>query len=113
MRKTLLEPLPATITEIIDAGGDQAGNGLQTPFYLAVDSNDNVYVTGIATDNVFRITPGRTITEIIDAGSDQAGNGVANPGTLGVDSNDNVYVASGGIFVRSKLFRVPTVAVCP
>jgi hypothetical protein len=46
------------VTEIIDASGDGGGNVLASSWGLAVDGNDNVYVAGLDTDNVFEITPG-------------------------------------------------------
>ena len=55
-----------TITEIIDATGDGAGNGLNGPIGIAVDTAGNVYVPGIISDNAFQITPAGVITEIID-----------------------------------------------
>ena len=74
-----------SITEIIDGQGDKSGNTLQFPRSVAVDSSDNVYVTGIfGSNNAFKIaapdacsTTGTpcTITEIID---DQLATGVGN-----------------------------------
>ncbi|MFQ5424130.1 MAG: hypothetical protein ACE5F9_09130 [Phycisphaerae bacterium] len=45
-----------TITEIIDATGDGAGNGLGQPFGVAVDAAGNTYVTGASSHNAFKIT---------------------------------------------------------
>ena len=59
-----------TVTEIIDATGDGAGNNLESPQIIAVDGSGNVFVTGDSSDNVFKITPDGTITEIIDASGD-------------------------------------------
>jgi hypothetical protein len=47
----------AQITEIIDSTGDGAGNTLHEPYGIAVDGAGNVYVSGIANDNAFKITP--------------------------------------------------------
>ncbi len=46
------------ITRIIDATGDGAGNPLDVARGSAVDGSGNVYVTGLASDNAFKITPG-------------------------------------------------------
>ncbi len=46
-----------TITEIIDATGDGAGNVLNGPRLIAVDAAGNAYVTGFDSDNAFKITP--------------------------------------------------------
>jgi hypothetical protein len=96
------------ITEIIDATGDGAGNTLNNPWQAAVDSNGNVYVTGISSDNAFKITPGGTITEIIDSTGDggrtlDAGRGVA------VDSSGNVYVAG---YYSANVFKIATPGTC-
>ena len=56
-----------TITEIIDAMGDGAGNTLDFPRGVAVDGAGNAFVIGESTDNVFKITPDGAITQIIDA----------------------------------------------
>jgi uncharacterized protein YjiK len=80
------------ITEIIDSTGDGAGNALDLPWGIAVDSNGNVYVAGEDSDNVFKITPGGTITEIIDSTGDGAGNALDEDSRVAVDSNGNVYV---------------------
>ena len=54
-----------TITEIIDSSGD-GSNSLDAPIGMAVDGSGNVYVSGIVSENAFKITPGGVITEIID-----------------------------------------------
>ncbi len=64
------------VTEIIDANGDGAGDGLAAPCGIAVDGDGNVYVTGFNTDNAFKITPVGVITEIIDMTGDGEGNGL-------------------------------------
>jgi hypothetical protein len=43
------------ITEIIDATGDGAGNGLGFPYGMCADAAGNVYVTGSGSDNVFKL----------------------------------------------------------
>ncbi len=45
------------ITEIIDATGDGAGNGLNGTGDIAVDAAGNVYLTGEFSNNAFKITP--------------------------------------------------------
>ncbi len=81
-----------TITEIIDAAGDGAGNKLNSPWGVAVDGAGNVYVTGQLTHNAFQITPAGIITEIIDASGDGAGNTLNSPKSIAVDDAGNVYV---------------------
>ena len=101
--------LPA-ITQIIDATGDGAGNALDEPEGVAVDSDGNVYVAGSFSDNVFQITPGGTITEIIDATGDGAGNALSFPRGVAVDSDGNVYVTGRS---TDNVFQIPTVPMCP
>ncbi len=45
------------ITEIIDATGDGAGNGLDGAEDIAVDAAGNVYLSGEFSSNAFKITP--------------------------------------------------------
>ncbi len=82
-----------TITEIIDATGDGAGNDLDWPRGITVDGAGNVFVTGISNDNAFKITPAGDITEIIDASGDGAGNELDTPIGIAVDATGNAYVA--------------------
>ena len=97
------------ISEIIDALGDTAGNTLDFPTGVAVDSLDNVFVAGANSNNVFKITPDLVITEIIDFTGDRLGIGLDRPEALAVDSDNNVYVAG---FDSSNVFRIDTPGTC-
>ncbi len=59
-----------TITEIIDASGDGAGNTLDGSHGIAVDDAGNVYVTGVDSDNAFCIAPGFLDASLSCGGSD-------------------------------------------
>ena len=91
------------ITEIIDAAGDGAGNGLSVPWGIAVDAAGNAYVAGFASSNAFKITPAGVITEIIDCTGDGTGNCtdftgnfLNRPEGIAVDVAGNAYVAGFG-----------------
>lgn len=108
---------PCTITEIIDSTGDGT-RGLDGTYDVAVDAAGNVYVVGIATNNVFKIsTPGScstggtvcTITEIIDDQGDGAGNLLNSPINLTVDGAGNVYVTAQN---THNAFRIEAPAGC-
>jgi hypothetical protein len=101
---------PCTISTIIDATGDGAGNVLEAPTTLTVDSDDNVYIAGIDSDNVFQVTPLGVITEIIDALGDDEGNEIIRPGGLAVDSNDDVYVSGQ---VSDNVIKITPAPVVP
>ena len=58
------------ITRILDATGDGAGNVLDAPLNVAVDTSGNVFVTGNASNNIFEITTSGTITQIMDSSGD-------------------------------------------
>jgi len=97
------------ITEIIDSTGDGAGNTLTSAFAIDTDSSGNVFVTGNAGDNVFKIsTPGTCstigtpciITEIIDSTGGGLGT-LDEPFDLATDSSGNVFVSelqNGNVF---------------
>ncbi|UCG16714.1 MAG: SBBP repeat-containing protein, partial [Phycisphaerales bacterium] len=91
------------ITEIIDATGDGAGNALDNPYGIAVDSVGNAYVTGANTDNAFKITPTGAITEIIDATGDGAGHGLDYAWGVAVDGASNAYVTGGNTHSAFKI----------
>ena len=84
-----------TISQIIDSTGDGGGNSLAIPTLIAVDGSGDVFVTGQASDNVFKITPEGTITQIIDAAGDGAGNSLDRPVGIALDNFGDIYVAGG------------------
>ncbi|MFC3195730.1 hypothetical protein ACFODZ_15855 [Marinicella sediminis] len=107
-----------TVTEIIDESGDNNGNIISQPVGLAIDSQNNVFVTTQNSDNVFKIAnPGScstngtpcTITEIIDESSLTAS---AFGRGLVVDSQDNVYLTSLGFFENAAVFKINTPGTC-
>ena len=79
-------------TEIMDATGDGGGNILNGAFHIAVEKSGNVYVTGLISNNAFKITTGGVITEIIDATGDGGGNVLDGASGIAVDRSGNVYV---------------------
>lgn len=83
--------------QLVDLLIEQSGDGTNTldgPMDVAFDSLGNTYVSGIFSDNVFRIGPGGNIEQIIDASGDGQGNALSRPRSLAVDSQDILYVAS-------------------
>jgi len=94
----------ATTREIIDATVDGAGNPLDTPQGIAADGSGNVYLSGVLSDNAFKITAGGVITEFIDATGDGAGNPLDMPRGIVVDGAGNVYVSGA---LSDNAFKVP------
>jgi sugar lactone lactonase YvrE len=84
-----------TVTRLIDATGDGAGNPLSSPADIAVDGLGNAYVAGVDSHNVFRISPEGAISRIIDASGDGV-HALASPGAVAADALGNVYVAGAG-----------------
>lgn len=113
-----------TIAEIIDDTGDGTGdinmgtgNWYENPTSIAIDSNDNVYVAGFSSNNVFRIAASTTcstggtactITEIIDAGGDGS-NPLTSPAGVATDSAGNVYMTTQN---SNNVFRVAAPTTC-
>ena len=80
------------ITEIINATGDGAGNVLGGVGGIALDAAGNVYVTGLFSDNVFKISPdcnNNTIPDETDiaTGASQDCNANSVPDECETDSN--------------------------
>jgi hypothetical protein len=96
------------IVQIIDGSGDGQGNTLETffglyhPAEVIVDRDENAYVAGVVSHNVFRIAPDGTITEIIDATGDGQGNTLMYPEGLAA-GRGQVYVAGWG---SHNVFRI-------
>jgi len=96
-----------TITAIIDSTGDGT-HGLGMPSGVAVDSADNVYVSGRFCNemgcsyNVFQITPDGTITQIIESTGDGT-NALYLPRAIAVDSAGNVYVTG---YTSDNAFKI-------
>ena len=82
---------PCAITEIIDQSADQCGrNRLIYPFGIDTDASGNVYVSGLFSDNVFKILP---VVETQCVGRDLVGfewSGVVPVGDLDVLTNPNI-----------------------
>ena len=74
------------------------------PTDIAVDTEGNVYVSGIGSDNAFKITPLGVITEIIDSTGDGAGNPLDAPEGIAVDGLGNVYVTG---YTSDNAFKIP------
>lgn len=94
-----------TITTIMDASGDGAGNEIDQPRGLAVDQAGNVFVAGFQSGNVFKITPAGVITEVIDSTGDGAGNTLTSAYQIAVDGAGNLYVPNYEISAGS-VFKV-------
>lgn len=65
-----------------------------------MDSNDNVYVAGANSNNVFKITADGVISEIIDSSGAGAGNGLVG---IAVEGTGNVYVTGAGSDTAFKI----------
>jgi hypothetical protein len=86
---------PSTVSQVLDSTGDGEANGLDVGLAIVADSSDNIFVTGVRSNNVLKITPAGVVSEIIDrdgTGSN-AGGLLISPHSIAVDRFDNVYVA--------------------
>ena len=80
-----------TVTEIIFGP-----NRCYEPYGIAIDDAGNVYVTGVRSNNAFKITPDGVITEIIDRSGDGMGNTLDRPYGIAVDDSGNAYITGVG-----------------
>lgn len=104
--------------EILDGNGAGVSGQIHADtFALAVDSQDNLYVVGRFSDNVWRInnpqncstsTTACDISEIINANGDGL-NILNNPEDVTVDHLDNVYVAGT---TSHNIFRIAASTSC-
>ena len=67
------------VQEIVDSTGDGGGNTLSNPPGIAADANGNVFVTGLVSDNAFKIAPDGMVSELIDVTGDGEGNPLSQP----------------------------------
>jgi streptogramin lyase len=89
-----------TISQIIDLG-----DGLDTPYSMAVDGSGNLYVVGHRSHNVLKFDPDtEVISEIIDAtGDGDPEDGLTNPYGIAVDGVGNVYVSGSN---SNNVFKI-------
>ncbi|MFG1608043.1 fibronectin type III domain-containing protein [Actinoplanes sp. NPDC049265] len=92
--------------------GPATASGLNKPTNLAVDSQDNVYVTEDVGNRLSKITPGGTLSIVAGNGS-SSGAVVEGPATqspmrisgLALDNSDNIYL---GDWVHGQILKVDT-----
>lgn len=110
--------MPCEWVEIINASGSGIiGQEHSDTFGLAIDSQDNIYVVGRFSDNVWRInnpencnttnTPCE-ISEIINSNGDGV-NDLNGPQDVQIDHLDNVYVAGTS---SNNVFRIAASTTC-
>jgi sugar lactone lactonase YvrE len=81
---------------LIDETGDGAGHPLLGARGIALDAKGNVFVSGMLSQNVFRIAPDGKIVQVIGPDGDGAGHELREPRALAVDSKGNLYVGGVG-----------------
>lgn len=91
------------VSQILDASGDGLGNNLSGPRTIAVDGGGNVFVSGLISDNVFKVEPGGLVIEALDATGDGGGNSLNGPIGTCLDDSGNLYVAGA---VSDNVFKV-------
>ncbi|WP_083620256.1 IPT/TIG domain-containing protein [Mucilaginibacter sp. OK098] len=97
------------------AGGNSKGtfiNGKGTlasffsPWGVAVDAKDNIYVTDFGNNVIRMITPNGEVSTLVGSGASGAANGPADkasfnsPGGIAIDKSGNIYVADFNYLIR-------------
>lgn len=84
------------VKAVLTSAGDGLGNALDLPRGIAVDGIGNLYVAGVESDNVFRVTdpglPTQSITQLIDATGAGTGSALDGADYVAVDGQGTVYV---------------------
>ena len=91
----------SSVTHMDLKSQDLQGSEIFAPYYLAIDSNDNVYVSDVGdggSDKVFKYDSSSGVVSTIMDSND----GLDEPSGIAIDSNDDVYVGDGG---ANKVFR--------
>ena len=102
-----------TITEIIDATGDGAGNLMDSPIEMRLDRDGNLFVVASLSDNAFRITQaGRDHNNHRLVGRRRRQPSRACRQSIALDALGNIYVTSFGTntgmgsFEPQRIFRI-------
>lgn len=92
-------------SEFLDSFNDLTGFYFEGLVDFDFDSNGNLYLVGINSDNVLRVSPEGDIEEIINADGDGDGNELDQPYRIAFDHDNNAYVVG---FISNNVFKVTT-----
>lgn len=85
---------------------DGVGHVVEQPGPLAVGPDGSLYVAGIESDDVYRVTPAGVVTQVVNRGGDGMGGDLDEPTAVVVDDAGNLYVAARGS--QNVLHRDPS-----
>lgn len=91
------------VVQLMGPEGDGQGHPLHGPRALGMDGKGNLYVAGLASNNVFRIAPDGSIVQLIERSGDGQGHELVTPRSLAADAVGNVYVAGEK---SAQVFRI-------
>lgn len=79
-----------------------SSSGVIDPRPLAIDSTDDLYVAGLISNDVFRVTPAGLVTEIVHRNWDTSAHPLEGPIAVAVDAARTVFALGQG---SANLFR--------
>ena len=119
IREVAFDGTVSTVAGTGSQGNQDGASGVATfnfPYGIAVDKNDNIYVSEIGSDNIRKIAPDGTVSTFAGSPTGRTGSSdgsdtsatFQDPLGLAVDANGNIYVADAA---NNKIRKITAAGV--